>query len=145
MLFAACSSSFTSSLVRVTIFLSGESDLEDIRLAEKTLKEIRKNKRLQNTILSQIEERKVYDNIATWNIEKQKIKVDYLDGNGQKVQLIKDGEPQFNADGEPIYEQVTVGELSPDDDRYKNAYNQHIFGNAKLGVFEPQFWSDFGQ
>ena len=113
-----------------------QSDLEDIRLAEKTLKEIRKNKRLQNTILSQIEERKVYDNIATWNIEKQKIKVDYLDGNGQKVQLIKDGEPQFNADGEPIYEQVTVGELSPDDDRYKNAYNQHIFGNAKLGVFE---------
>lgn len=113
-----------------------DTDLKEIRFAEKTLKEIRKNKRLQNTILSQIEERKVYDNIATWNIEKQKIKVDYLDGNGQKVQLIEDGEPQFNADGEPIYEQVTVGELSPDDDRYKSAYNKHIYGNANLGVFE---------
>lgn len=114
-----------------------ESDLEDIRLAEKTLKEIRKNKRLQNTILSQIEERKVYDNIATWNNKKNSIKVDYLDGNGEKVQLIKDGEPQFEADGvTPIYEQITVAELSPDDERYKNAYNQHIFGNANLGVFE---------
>ena len=114
-----------------------ESDLEDIRLAEKTLKEIRKNKRLQNTILSQVEERKVYDNIATWNNKKNSLKVDYLDKDGNKVQLIENGEPQFESDGvTPIYEQITVGELSPDDDRYKNAYNQHVFGNAKLGVFE---------
>ena len=47
-----------------------EADLQDINLAERTLKEIRKNKRLQNTILSQIEERKVYDNLATWNNKK---------------------------------------------------------------------------
>ena len=114
-----------------------ETDLEEIKFAEKTLKEIRKNKRLQNTILSQIEERKVYDNIATWNNVKNTLKVDYLDEKGNKVQLIENGEPQFEQDGvTPIYEQITVGELSPDDDRYKDAYNKHIFGNARLGVFE---------
>tara|TARA_B100001778_G_scaffold215229_1_gene178274 strand:+ start:1173 stop:4013 length:2841 start_codon:yes stop_codon:yes gene_type:complete len=114
-----------------------ETDLEEVRFAEKTLKEIRKNKRLQNTILSQIEERKVYDNISTWNNKKNSLKVDYLDKEGNKVQLIENGEPQFEADGTtPIYEQVTVGELSPDDERYKDAYNKHIYGNAKLGVFE---------
>ncbi len=114
-----------------------ETDLEEVRFAEKTLKEIRKNKRLQNTILSQIEERKVYDNISTWNNNKNSIKVDYLDKDGEKVQLIENGEPQFEADGTtPIYQKVTIGELSPDDERYKNAYNKHIYGNAKLGVFE---------
>lgn len=114
-----------------------ETDLEEIKFAEQTLKEIRKNKRLQNTILSQVEERKVYDNIATWNNVKNTLKVDYLDEKGNKVQLIENGELQFESDGvTPIYEQVTIGELSPDDDRYKDAYNKHIFGNANLGVFE---------
>ncbi len=114
-----------------------EAELEDIRLAEKTLKEIRKNKRLQNTILSQIEERKVYDNLATWNNKKNTLKVDFLDANGDKVQLIKDGELQFESDGvTPIYEQITIGELSPDDERYKQAYNEHVYGGLNLGVFE---------
>ena len=114
-----------------------EADLEDINLAERTLKEIRKNKRLQNTILSQIEERKVYDNLATWNNKKNTLKVDYLDGKGNKVQLIENGEPQFEEDGvTPIYEQITIGELSPDDERYKQAYNKHVYGGLNLGVFE---------
>lgn len=114
-----------------------EAELEDIRLAERTLKEIRKNKRLQNTILSQIEERKVYDNLATWNNKKNTLKVDFLDANGDKVQLIKDGELQFESDGvTPIYEQITIGELSPDDERYKQAYNEHVYGGLNLGVFE---------
>ena len=87
--------------------------------------------------MSQIEERKVYDNIATWNNVKNEIEVDYLDGNGEKVQVIENGEPKFETDGvTPVYEKITIGELSPDDQRYKDAYNlKSIFWKCKIRCF----------
>ena len=111
---------------------------QEIEDAKKVLQEIESNRRLRNTITSLSNERKVLDNLTQWDSYKLKETVDQLDDNGQPVQLRNQkGELQFESDGvTPIYAQVTLAELDPADPRYKQAYNEFIYKDAKLGIFE---------
>ena len=111
---------------------------QEIEDAKKILQEIESNRRLRNTITSLANERTVLDNLTQWDQYKLKETVDQLDDNGNKVQLRNQkGELQFESDGvTPIYAQVTLAELDPSDPRYKQAYNDFIYKNTTLGIFE---------
>jgi len=112
---------------------------EEIENAKKILQEIESNRRLRNTITSLANERQVLDNLTQWDTYKLKETVDAIDENtGQPIQARNNqGELQFESDGvTPIYEQVSLAELDPSDARYKQAYNEFIYKNSKLGIFE---------
>jgi len=111
---------------------------EEIEEAKKILQEIESNRRLRNTITSLANERKVLDNLTQWDQYKLKETVDEIDDSGNKVQLRNnEGELMFESDGvTPIYAQVTLAELDPSDPRYKEAYNNFIYKDTKLGIFE---------
>ncbi len=120
------------------------SDADELEVinAERTLLEIRKNKRLQNTLYSIEEERKVYDNLSSWDSVKfdKAYSVDKLDKNGNQVFKINNkGQVETEVvDGvtKPVVEQVLLSELDPSDPRYKAAYNKHVYGGTNLGIFE---------
>ncbi len=111
---------------------------EEIEEAKRILQEIESNRRLRNTITSLANERKVLDNLTQWDQYKLKETVDEIDDSGNKVQLRdNEGELMFESDGvTPIYAQVTLAELDPSDPRYKEAYNNFIYKDTKLGIFE---------
>ncbi len=111
---------------------------QEIEEAKKILQEIESNRRLRNTITSLANERKVLDNLTQWDQYKLKETVDEIDDSGNKVQLRdQKGELMFESDGvTPIYAQVTLAELDPSDPRYKEAYNNFIYKDSKLGIFE---------
>tara|TARA_B100000214_G_scaffold153973_2_gene110330 strand:- start:16416 stop:19286 length:2871 start_codon:yes stop_codon:yes gene_type:complete len=111
---------------------------QEIEEAKKILQEIESNRRLRNTITSLANERKVLDNLTQWDQYKLKETVDEIDDSGNKVQLRdNEGELMFESDGvTPIYAQVTLAELDPSDPRYKEAYNNFIYKDSKLGIFE---------
>ena len=112
---------------------------EEIENAKKILQEIESNRRLRNTITSLSNERQVLDNLTQWDTYKLNETVDEIDENtGQPVQARNNkGELQFESDGvTPIYAQVSLAELDPSDARYKKAYNEFIYKNTKLGIFE---------
>ena len=112
---------------------------EEIENAKKILQEIESNRRLRNTITSLSNERQVLDNLTQWDTYKLNETVDEIDETtGQPVQARNNkGELQFESDGvTPIYAQVSLAELDPSDARYKQAYNEFIYKNSKLGIFE---------
>jgi len=112
---------------------------EEIENAKKILQEIESNRRLRNTITSLANERKVLDNLTQWDTYKLNETVDEIDENtGQPIQARNNkGELQFENDGvTPIYAQVSLAELDPSDPRYKQAYNEFIYKDSNLGIFE---------
>ncbi len=112
---------------------------QEIENAKKVLQEIESNRRLRNTITSLANERQVLDNLTQWDTYKIKETVDAIDETtGQPIQARNNqGELEFESDGvTPIYEQVSLAELDPSDARYKKAYNEFIYKNTKLGIFE---------
>ena len=118
------------------ITLEKTQEIED---AKKILQEIESNRRLRNTITSLSNERQVLDNLTQWDTYKLNETVDAIDENtGQPIQARNQkGELEFESDGvTPIYEQVSLAELDPSDARYKKAYNEFIYKNTKLGIFE---------
>tara|TARA_B100001778_G_scaffold213460_2_gene176768 strand:+ start:598 stop:3474 length:2877 start_codon:yes stop_codon:yes gene_type:complete len=112
---------------------------QEIENAKKILDEIESNRRLRNTITSLSNERKVLDNLTQWDMYKINETVDAIDEeSGNPIQARNNkGELQFESDGiTPIYSQVSLSELDPSDARYKKAYNEFIYKNSKLGIFE---------
>ena len=112
---------------------------QEIENAKKILQEIESNRRLRSTITSLANERKVLDNLTQWDQYKLNETVDEINENtGQPVQARNSkGELMFESDGvTPIYAQVSLAELDPSDARYKKAYNDFIYKDTKLGIFE---------